>query len=98
MKLSPGRRGAAIAIIWALMPWLFAAVYLVHKPGHADPFWLPAMPFAFASFIPMLLSGADTTGFPLKWVILSSLFNLSVGVLLAYFVAWVRSSHTDEKP
>ena len=75
---------------WALLPWLLWAVYQFHKPDHADPFWLPAMPLVFASFIPMLLNYGDTPAgnwFPIVWVLGSSVFNLAAGLLLSFIVS-----------
>jgi hypothetical protein len=65
---------------WALLPWMFWAVYQHHKPDHADVFWLPAMPLVFLSFIPLLAAyGGDTSHdnwFPVGWVLVCSVFNL----------------------
>ncbi len=80
--------------IWALLPWIFWCVYEIHKPGHADPFWLPVMPLVFVSFIPMLLvqRDANPNWFPLGWVIGCSLFNLTVGALLIVTITGLRKS------
>ena len=83
-----------IPAIWGALPWVFWCVYHFHKPDHADPLWLPAMPFVFVSFIPMLLFGNGTQNpdwFPLGWVAGSSVFNLAAGGLLFLFVSVYRS-------
>lgn len=80
--------GVMCAAIWAFMPWFFSAVYDVHKFDHADPFWLGAAPVVLASFIPMWFSHSRVIGFPLGWVIVSSVFNLTVGLLLGWLLQW----------
>ena len=85
-----------VAVIWAVMPWALWFVYQFHKPDHADPFWLLAMPLVFLSFIPMLLKHSDTGSggwFPVGWVIVSSAFNFAVGTLLAIFVRLFRKQN-----
>lgn len=86
------------ALIWALLPWLFWCVCQVHKPDHADPFWLPAMPIVLASFIPMLIShyeGPDW--FPIGWVIASSVFNLVVGVLVSFVTRSISRARDENR-
>jgi hypothetical protein len=96
VKISLFKLLLAITTFWALMPWLLWAVYQFHPPDHADPFWLLMIPFAFASFIPMILrsnDSGDTSWFPLGWVVASSLFNLLVGGLILLVVKVVRTKN-----
>lgn len=77
---------------------VFFCVFQFHKADHADPFWLPAMPFVYGSFIPMMLFGnsADNPNwFPLGWVIGSSVFNLAIGTLVSALI-WSKSDAKND--
>jgi hypothetical protein len=87
-----------VPMTWALLPWLFWCVFQFHKPDHADPFWLPAIPFIYVSFIPMMLFGHDSDNpnwFPLGWVAGSSVFNLAAGALLSVIIWFMIDTKND---
>jgi hypothetical protein len=92
MKPSTRKWLLIIAVVWAAMPWLCWFVFQFHKPDHADVFWLPAMPLVIISFIPMLVSHPDTVGFPVGWVIGSSVFNFMVVALVMFFVKSIQET------
>ena len=76
---------------WALLPWFFALVYSFHPFDHADPFWLPALPWVIVSFLPMEMFAPHAHGFPLPWVAASSVFNLAAGLLVTGIAAAIRA-------
>jgi hypothetical protein len=65
----------------ALAVWYISRLY---KPDHADPFWLPVMPVVLLSLLPSLvLPDAPGVFIPLSHAAVSSVFNLTVGLLIA---------------
>jgi hypothetical protein len=101
MKSSPFKKVTIAALIWALLPWGFCAAYTLHKPHHADAFWLPAIPLVFVSFIPILIPAIlgfydSDTEFSLGMVIGSSIFNLMAGLFIAYLVRGFGRKTKDE--
>jgi hypothetical protein len=90
---------AVVIFLWTALPWLFWIVHQHHAFGHADPFWLLAIPFVLMSMAPMLIAAPEAIGFPLRWVIESSIFNLILGFLiwLAIYAWRVRRSNRQER-